>query len=221
MRAAIGVRAHSGWAAVVAVAGDGREVQVVDRRRIGVIDAKGPRANQPYHYAQMLPIAEAHEHLDRCERIAVGLAAEALGKMNALLCGAQYELVGCAILQASGRVLPELPQILASHAMIHTAEGQFFRNVFAHACEQIKVPVMKIREKELEALAARELRLTPTKIKSKFADLGHELGPPWTQDQKFAALAAWLLVGQESLEQTQNRITDRTGETRRTQTRRV
>ena len=218
IRVAIGIRAHSGWAAAVAVAGDVREVQVVvDRRRIGMIDAKGPRANQPYHFAEMLPIAEAQDHLDRCERIAVELAAEGMAKLNERLQGAQYEVIGCAILQASGRVLPELPQILASHAMIHTAEGQFFRNVFARASEQIKVPVMKIREKELDAMTARELRLTPAKIKSSLADLGRELGPPWTQDQKFAALAAWLLLARGSARQLQNMTTKGTETSKRPQ----
>ena len=66
-RAAIGIRAHSGWAAVVAVAGDSGEVRVIDRRRIIVVDSDGPRAKQPYHFAENLPLGEAQSHLDRCD----------------------------------------------------------------------------------------------------------------------------------------------------------
>jgi len=198
MRAAIGVRAHSGWAAVVAVVGDAREVSVLARQRVVVVDAAGPRANQPYHYAEMLPLDEAQGHIDRCEQTAIRLATAALEELTKKLRETRHDVVGCGILQASGRALPELPQILASHAMIHTAEGQFFRNVFARACEKIEVPAVKIREKELMDLAVRELRVTAPKITSKLASLGRELGPPWTQDQKFAALAAWLLVARRN-----------------------
>ena len=194
MRAAIGVRAHSGWAAVVAVAGDAREIRVLERQRIVVIDAEGPRAKQPYHFAEMLPLNQAQGHLDRCEKTAIRLAAAALERLVKTLGESRHDVVGCGILQASGRMLPELPQILASHAMIHTAEGQFFRNVFAHASGQIKLPVMKIREKELLDLAAIELRMPKPKVTSKTAALGRDLGPPWTQDQKLAALTAWLLL---------------------------
>jgi hypothetical protein len=212
IRIAIGVRAHSGWAAVVAVAGDARGLRVLDRQRVVVIDAEGPRANQPYHFAEMLPLDQAQTHLDRHEKTAIRLATTALENMVEKLRESGQDVIGCAILQASGRTLPALPQILASHALIHTAEGQFFRNVFAHACERINVTVAKIRERELDALAARELRLTPPKVKSKLADLGRELGPPWTQDQKFAALGAWLLLAQRSATQFQKMTTERTQE---------
>jgi hypothetical protein len=199
VRAAIGVRAHSGWAAVVVVSGDTRDVRVLDRKRIIVIDAEGPRANQPYHFAEMLPLDQAQGHLDRCEKTSIRRATTAMENLLTTLRESQHEAIGCCILQASGRTLPALPQILASHAMIHTAEGQFFRNVFARACEEIALPVTKIREKELESLAARELRLTPAKIQSTLVDLGRDLGPPWTQDQKFAALAAWLVLRRPSV----------------------
>lgn len=194
IRAAIGIRAHSGWAAVVAVAADGKGIDILDRRRISVIEAKGERANQPYHYAKMLRLDEAQLHLDHCEKTAVRLAAESLAQLTEKLSGARYDVAGCVILQASGRALPELPQILASHPMIHTAEGQFFRNIFATACKQLKVPVQTIREKEVDATAVQQLRLSSAKIKSELANLGYDLGPPWTQDQKFAALAAWLVL---------------------------
>ena len=192
--AAIGIRAHSGWAAIVAVAPNGSSINVLDRRRINVIETRGPRANQPYHFAKMIPLAEAQEHLDRCEETAVRLAADGLAKLNDKLRGARYDIIGCSILQTSTRTLPELPQILASHAMIHTAEGQFFRCVFARACEQLKLPITKISERELFDLASHKLRSSPAKLTSKLTALGRNLGPPWTQDQKFAALAAWLLL---------------------------
>ena len=197
-RAAIGIRAHSGWAAVVAVAGDSGEVRVVDRQRIVVVDSDGPRAKQPYHFAENLPLGEAQSHLDRCEETAIRLATAGLRSVVKTLRDSQHEVIGCGILQASGRPLPALAATLASHALIHTAEGEFFRNAFARACAEIGVPVSKIRERELFDIAAGELHIATATLKSKLANLGRELGPPWTQDQKGAALAGWLLLGASS-----------------------
>jgi hypothetical protein len=56
---------------------------------------------------------------------------------------------GCAMLLASGRGLPTLPNILASRALVHTAEGQFFRRVVREACERCRIPVVGFREREL------------------------------------------------------------------------
>jgi hypothetical protein len=193
-RAAIGIRAHSGWAAVVAVAGDSGEVRVIDRRRIIVVDSDGPRAKQPYHFAENLPLGEAQSHLDRCEKTAIRLATAGLQSVVKVLHDSQLDVVGCSILQASGRPLPALAATLASHALIHTAEGEFFRNAFARACAEIGVPVSKIRERELFDIASGELRIPAARFKSKLANLGRELGPPWTQDQKNAALVGWLLL---------------------------
>jgi len=192
--AAIGIRAHSGWAAVVAVAGRGGDVQVVDRQRIDVVESDGPRAKQPYHFAENLPLSEAQDHIDRCEKTGIRLAAAGLMSVVTALRDSQHEVIGCSILQASGRPLPSLAATLSSHALIHTAEGQFFRNVFARSCAEIGVTVSKIRERELFEIATRELHIPTAKLKSKLANLGRELGPPWTQDQKNAALAGWLLL---------------------------
>jgi len=41
--------------------------------------------------------------------------------------GKGYRPVGSALLLASGRPLPKLETILASHALIHTADGEHFR----------------------------------------------------------------------------------------------
>ena len=62
--AALGLRAHSGWAALVAVAGDGTSVEVLERRRIEMTDPRRPLSKQPYHEAEDLPIGKAAALLD-------------------------------------------------------------------------------------------------------------------------------------------------------------
>jgi len=48
--ATIGVRVHSGWGALVAVAGQNDAEEIIERRKVVIIDAKKPGAAQPYHY---------------------------------------------------------------------------------------------------------------------------------------------------------------------------
>src|SRR5271155_4038334 len=61
--AAIGVRSHSGWAALVTVSNAAGKVEVIDRRRVAVT-APGTRgASQPYHFAESLEFSEAETFL--------------------------------------------------------------------------------------------------------------------------------------------------------------
>ena len=180
--AAIGVRAHSGWAALVALSGAPGTLEVLTRQRIAVTDPTMAGANQPYHYAEKLAIGAAERHLTECAAVGERLAGEALGLIINELRGRKYAVKGCAILLASGRALPPLPAILASHALIHTAEGEFFRHAFWKACERLQIPVTGVRERDLGV------------IDQEIAALGKSIGPPWTTDQKLASLAACTVL---------------------------
>jgi hypothetical protein len=192
--AALGLRAHSGWAALVAVAGDGTSVEVVDRRRIEMTDPRRPLSRQPYHEAEDLPLEKAATLLDGYSKKARELAGRALKDAVADLRGRGYRAVGSGLLLASGRPLPKLEAILASHALIHTADGEHFRDALARASEGNGLPVTLIAERDLVARAERALAQPAARLRSTMADLGRGLGPPWTQDQKLAALAAWVVL---------------------------
>jgi hypothetical protein len=134
-RAAAGIRAHSGWAAFIAITCETRAPEVLDRRRIVLVNPEVRGAGQPYHFAKQLKLKEAEQYLDRCAAISRRLALKALQEVAEMLRECQCELVGCGILLASGRPVPALVETLASHALIHTAEGEFFRRAFREACE--------------------------------------------------------------------------------------
>ena len=86
-------------------------------------------------------------------------------------------ITGCCLLTASARKLPELEAILASHALIHAAEGEFYRDAVATAAARIAVPVHRVRERELELTADSILRSGPDR-KAKLERFGREVGPP-------------------------------------------
>src|SRR5260370_3090211 len=59
IHAALGFRAHSGWAALVAIAGASRSPAIVERGRLELADPRDPHAKQPYHAAAQLVLKEA------------------------------------------------------------------------------------------------------------------------------------------------------------------
>jgi hypothetical protein len=101
---------------------------------------------------------------------------------------------------ASGRPLPSLSNFFASHALIHTAEGEFFRNAVRKACEHLKISVTAIRERERDERAKTAFGNAASRVQRRIASLGSSIGPPWTKDHKTAALAAsMILAGEETV----------------------
>lgn len=192
--AAIGVRVHSGWGALVAVAGQNGAEEIIERRKVVIIDAKKPGVAQPYHYVEEMELPAAEHHLTQCAIYSKRLAREALDHISAELLKRGYTLAGAAILLSSARPLPDLDEILASHALIHTAEGEFFRQEFRHAFESLEVPVIGIRERELDERAQKAFGRFAAQVRKNIDGMGRVLGPPWTQDEKMAALAAAIVL---------------------------
>jgi hypothetical protein len=192
--AALGFRVHSGWSAVVAIEGPLQKPSVIHRARIEIKDAAIAGATQPYHHAAELSLERAGTFLDQCTAASRKFAGLALDEILAGLRERGYEAFHCGILTGSGRKLPDLAGILTSHALIHTAEGEFFRAVVAHACEQRRLTVTGVREKELWTRAPAVLKTSEDAARREIADMGKRIGPPWTQDQKHSALAAWMAL---------------------------
>jgi hypothetical protein len=193
-RAAIGLRAHSGWAALVALAGPASSPEVIARRRIEIADAGIRGSKQPFHAAEPLEFPDAKAYIERCSRSTEQLAREALQAAMDGLRDRRTEPVGCGIILGSGRALPGLEAILKSHALIHTAEGEFFRQALLEACEHRGIPVLGVKEKELFTRGAAQLRTPVRELKRRVQEMGKSVGPPWTEDQKYAALAAWMVL---------------------------
>jgi hypothetical protein len=195
--AALGVRMHSGWGALVALSAPASKpdaIELLDRRRIVVIDEGARGVKQPYHYAAEIELATADTFLRECATSSARLAEAALREVIHDLGGRGYHVVGGAVLRAAGRALPALHEILASHPLIHTAEGEFFRDAVARACERLEIGVSGMRERDLEQLTKSAFGSDAPRIHKTIANLGKGIGPPWTTDQKSAALAALLVL---------------------------
>jgi hypothetical protein len=191
-QAALGFRAHSGWTALVAVSLDGGSPKVLLRERAHLVKTFTFEYRQPYHTAEKKPFAEARTFISSVQAEARDLAFQSVHSIQMDLGKRGYELHHSALLLASGRPLPELDKILASHPLIHTAEGELFREALLHASERCGLAMFSVKESKLLETASHTLHLQPGELTRCLADLGRPLGPPWSQDEKLAALAAWL-----------------------------
>jgi hypothetical protein len=180
--------------ALVAVAGTPRSPEVLARRRIEIADPEIDGSKQPYHAAEALELDRAREYLERCGEHARLRAREGLKEALDHLRADEREAVGCGMLLSSGRPLPPLSEILGSHALIHTADGEHFRAALSEAASDFGLSVDGVREKEIWARASEDLATPIVELQRLVNVIGKSLGPPWTQDQKLAALSGWLAL---------------------------
>jgi hypothetical protein len=185
--AAAGFKIHTGWAAAVAVAASPSGPLILDRRRLPLSDLKETAYNHVYHQAENLPEAKAADLVAKAERAARAKAVESFKRLAADLAKAGFKIRAASILVGSGRLPPTLGEILKSHVLIHTAEGDLFRRALAWGCGECGVAVVETRSRDLDARAM-----------VRMAGLRKTVGSPWAREQQEAALAAWQALANES-----------------------
>ncbi|MGA8766430.1 MAG: hypothetical protein WB559_05395 [Candidatus Acidiferrales bacterium] len=192
--AAVGFRAHSGWTALVALTLTKGAPTIVSRQRVHLVETFTYEFRQPYHTGEKLPLDEARAFVARMQKESRRLALDAIRKLKTELHEQGYSLARAGLLLASGRSLPALPQILASHSLIHSADGELFREALLDASARCALKSLTIKKREILETASRALRIKPADLTRRIAELGRPLGSPWTQDEKLASLAAWLAL---------------------------
>jgi hypothetical protein len=192
--AAVGFSPHSGWAAMVVIGGPVSAPVLLARQRVALMDDHDPPSKQPYHTVELMCIEEATGRLDGYLAVATSMAQASLHAQSAALEERGIRLRSVGILESSGRKPVSLSSILASHAAIHGADGDHFRNALAGAAELLRLRVSRVRAREIETHAANSLRQPASRLLDVVNELGRGVGPPWGADQKKAALLAWSLL---------------------------
>lgn len=169
---------------MVAVAGTIDAPRVLQRLRIVIADPDSPGCKQPYHAAASLALADAERMIAEAVNSARLLAQEAVTAAVKALRSGGHEVVGAGVVSGSGKALPVLERVLASHPLIHTAEGEMFRESLVWAATQCGLPIASVKEREIDAAWLERV-----------ASLGKLIGPPWTQDQKYATAVALSALG--------------------------
>jgi hypothetical protein len=179
---------------MVALAGSPESPEVIDRRRITTADPAIRGSKQPFHAAEPLELQDAAALIQKCTESTRRLSREALRAAITELRAKGVEVIGCGVILGSGRSLPALAAILASHALLHTAEGEFYRQALVEAGEHCGLLVAGVKEREALDDGAAHLGMSVTELQNRLTALGRGIGPPWTQDQKYAALMGWLVL---------------------------
>jgi hypothetical protein len=154
---------------LVVVSGSSSAPVVLDRRRVELVDRSLPR--QPYH-----AVAERgapRGTIDAVAKAASGAAARAVASV------ARADAVG--VVATERRIPSDLDRILASHALLHAAEGHLFERAVIEAAADAGLAVHVVEPRTIEVPPAVEA-------------LRAVVGAPWQKDHKWAATAALAAV---------------------------
>jgi hypothetical protein len=191
----VGIKSHSGWAALVVVAISKNGLEVIDRRRIELVDSENISwAKQPYHAAEGLPAKEANTLVERAIKSARQVALREIKNVIKRLKADGHDIACFALLTPSPMPEWTTGQILAVHFRMHKAEGVLFPDVLARAISKSGLPLVSVPEKELATCSAKTSLIS--KMAKEVPAVGKKIGPPWSADQKNATLAAVVAFGE-------------------------
>jgi hypothetical protein len=203
MKVCLGFKAHSGWAALVAIGSRGGNPSglpnliVTDRRRIELADAAdGEWARQPYHAAEGEPSAKAKRIVERGIATARRMAAAEIKAAIARATEAGHTVIGCAVLVGTPMPSWSVDEIIAVHFRMHQAEGVLYRDVLIDSARACKLRVVEAPEKTIGDEAVRVLESSAVQLNHQVSALRSQVGAPWGKDQKDAALAAMIALAQ-------------------------
>ncbi|HKV78403.1 MAG TPA: hypothetical protein VJP02_09700 [Candidatus Sulfotelmatobacter sp.] len=192
--AALGFRLHTGWAALVAIAGTPGKFQVLLRRRIKLLPRGDSVPRFVYHKAAELPLSEAVELVSRAEAASEESARTAMKEVLDHLGSLAVEVKAGGIPCSSRPVPTDLSAVLRAHPMIHTAEGVLFQRAVTSACQVCGLAVISAREREVWRTAASSWSLTEEELRQQVDGLRKSVGAPWGTDQKTATAFALLAL---------------------------
>jgi hypothetical protein len=192
--AALGFRLHTGWAALVAIAGVPGKFQVLLRSRVELLPRGDSVPRFVYHKAAELPLSEAVELVSRAEAAseesALTAVKEILDHLGSLAIAVKAGGIPCG----SRPVPKDLSAVLRSHPMIHTAEGALFQRAVTSACQGCGLAVISVREREVWRNAASSWNLKEEEMRQQVDGLRKSVGAPWGTDQKTATAFALLAL---------------------------
>jgi hypothetical protein len=189
--ASIGLRAKTGRAIAVVLAGRPTAPRVIKRFEFSVVDPAAPETFQPYHEVLDLPWEQAQKRVQKITGKIERVATKALRTLVRELESEGFNVRGVGVLGAGER---NLEKIGSTHIRAHAAEGVLFRQVLEAAAETNDLPCRRFDERSIEQTAETELKIPVARIKAQLLEMGREAGSPWRADEKAAATAAWIVL---------------------------
>jgi hypothetical protein len=177
---------------LVAVAGDDVTPRVLVRERIAL---ENPTVSRfVYHLAADADPREAPALVETARAAAATAATEAIRNAAERLRADGHRVAAAAVLTGAATIPVDLSTILASHSLIHAAEGALYREALTAACEACSIAVVNLRERDVWKQASTLLGLDEAALRTKLDAVGRAAGRPWAADQKMAVAAAWIAL---------------------------
>jgi hypothetical protein len=196
--AALGCRAHTGWATLVVVAGGVARPEVVVRSRVELGDPSGRVKRNVYQAARGLESAAAAALVDDAERIAAKQATAALERTLREATDEGAVVRTCAVVVGMFPGGARLESILASHALAHAAEGRLYQGALLQSAASRGLDAIAVPKRSIWEQGESALGVGQDELRRWIDQLRREVGPPWAQDQKLAALAGWIALARSS-----------------------
>lgn len=160
---------------------------MLDRRRLSC-EPKSTRFI--YHRAAEIPLPEAQSLIRLARADVISAARREIANLLANVSRNGTKISSACVAGGNSKLAGSLAEILAAHSRIHAAEGAFYRDALAEACEREGLSVKRVPERDLWRSAAAALALSEEHLRERLTEMRKRIGPPWGEDQKLATLAA-------------------------------
>jgi len=177
---AVGLVPHTGWAWLVRTVGSPAEPRVEVRARVVACEVLD---GEIYH------LAAEREHA-RAQFVAArrtAALAQAIRAVTEHVAGAR-----AAVVLGKQMTLPPLERIVAAHPMIHGAEGELWRALFAEACAARGLRVTRAEASQVRRTVIERHGAAVTD--AFLHEAKRIVGAPWSREPQDAALAAWSVL---------------------------
>jgi hypothetical protein len=151
-----------------------------------------------YHAARALEPAAAADLVEAAARIAAEQATAALGRVLQEARDEGAVVRSCAVVVGRSAGQTRLETILASHALVHAAEGRLYQRALLRGAQSRGLDTITIPKQSIWEQGEVALGVPHEKLRHWIDELRREVGRPWAQDQKLAALAAWIALAPSS-----------------------
>ena len=91
-----------------------------------------------------------------------------------------------------------LESILASHALAHAAEGRLYQGALLQSAAASGLDTVAVPRRSIWEQGEAAFGIATDELRHWIDELRREVGPPWAQDQKLAALAGWIALARSS-----------------------
>jgi hypothetical protein len=167
---------------------------VVVRQRIELADPTGALPRPVYQRSRGMQPAEAATRIAAVERIATERAGSALASAVRESGDAGGRVRRCGVVVGKLSAAAPLESILASHALCHAAEGRLYQQALLDGAEVSGLEPVAVERASIWDEACWVAGASADDLRGRLDAVRREIGPPWAEDQKLAALAALIAL---------------------------